>query len=145
MSNNVYIGIEDLAGNAFIEIIKRLSSEGKHVPSKIMLKFWVLEKYGESMTKHYHEKADKDSLNPVIVLDAIKTEYMFREFDDCFERAEPSVKGGGVVLKESCTLERLDERFRALYRPEELAWFYNKDAVDELYEIYTTGQNDEEA
>ena len=69
-----YIGIEDLAANALIEILTKNSE-------KRFVSYEELENYGAEVVKFLCEKGEK----AILILSRDCTEAMFRNYSDFFE------------------------------------------------------------
>lgn len=98
-----YIGIEDLAANALIELLK--TKEGDL--DQYAVTFRELEKYGMEVVKLLISQGEE----AILILSRENTNYMFYNYSDLFEETqieeEPAIK-----LKKGVTVFELIERFR---------------------------------
>lgn len=98
-----YIGIEDLAANALIELLK--TKEGDL--DQYAVTFRELEKYGMEVVKLLISRGEE----AILILSRENTNYMFYNYSDLFEETqieeEPAIK-----LKKGVTVFELIERFR---------------------------------
>lgn len=100
----VYIGIEDLAANALIEILNK--------NQKNFVTYAELEAYGAEVVSILNAQGEK----AVLVLSRENTNNMFRNYSDIFEELD-SENGLGIALKEGITIDTLIDKFRGY-----LAW-----------------------
>ena len=105
-----YIGIEDLAANALIEILTKNSE-------KRFVSYEELENYGAEVVKFLCEKGEK----AILILSRDCTEAMFRNYSDFFEEQQSNGKFG-ILLKEGISIESLEKYFRG---------YISLDVVDE--------------
>jgi len=96
-----YIGIEDLAANAIIEIL----GDKKKSDEKVIVNFAELEEYGAEVIKYLSQKGEK----AVLVLSRESTYGMFRDYSKYFKEAE---EGNAIELREGITVDDLITRFR---------------------------------
>lgn len=126
-----YIGIEDLAANAMIEILEKKQKDGKKMESVLSVTLKDLEEYGAEVVRYINQKSDERAL---LILSRASTEYMFRNYSDFFEavdEGEPAIK-----LREEKTVEDLKEKFRT-YKSLDLISAYMAEAtVEILYAKY---------
>lgn len=94
-----YIGIEDLAANALIEIMKKCDRKS--------ISYNELEQYGARVVQLLSEKGEK----AVLVLSRDNTHALFRDYSEFFEEIELEA-GLGIQLKENKTKEDLIIQFR---------------------------------
>lgn len=111
-----YIGIEDLAANALIEILSNeKTKDNKFVSYK------TLEEYGMEVIGLLTEQGE----NAILILSREETRKMFRDYSDIFE--EKCQNGEtGVVLKEGITIKELIFKFRCYLSLEVLLAFMNE-------------------
>ena len=96
-----YIGIEDLAANALIEI---LEMEDK-TPSQKSVTYAELEKYGTEVVRHLKKNGEK----AVIIFSRESTDVMLHNYSDFFEERE---NGTAIGLRKGKYVPDLIERFR---------------------------------
>ena len=116
----VYIGIEDLASNALIEIM----SENE---SKRFVSYIELESYGNEVVNFLTAKGEK----AVLILSRESTNAMFRNYSDIFKETVKSEQLG-IELKEGITVEALIRKFRGYLSWDVLLAFVNKKTVSKL-------------
>lgn len=96
-----YIGIEDLAANAMIEILE--TKDG--VLNQKTVTYAELEDYGAEVV-HYLEKKGEEA---VLILSRESTNLMLHNYADFFEENED---GTAIALREGKTVSDLIVRFR---------------------------------
>lgn len=96
-----YIGIEDLAANALIEI---LELEDKN-PELKSVTYAELEKYGTEVVRYLKKNGEK----AVLIFSRESTEVMLHNYSDFFEERE---NGTAIGLREGKCVPDLIERFR---------------------------------
>ena len=101
----VYIGIEDLAANALIEVMSKDET-------KRFVSYEELEIYGAEVVNFLNAKGEK----AVLILSRESTNTMFRNYSDIFEE-NISDEQLGIQLKTGITAEELIKKFRGY-----LAW-----------------------
>ena len=115
-----YIGIEDLAANALIEILKTKEGDLDRYP----VTFKELEKYGMEVVKLLISQGEE----AVLILSRENTNYMFYSYSDLFEetqvKEEPAIK-----LKKGVTVFDLIERFRTYLAFDVMMAFMNEKTV----------------
>lgn len=100
-----YIGIEDLAANALIEI---LQTKGTADSGRYPVTFQELEDYGAEVVKYLdREKGEK----ALLILSRAHTTNMFRNYSDFFEEVE-TPRGTAIILQKGKTVEDLINKFR---------------------------------
>lgn len=99
-----YIGIEDLAANALIEILKNKEEENI---SKYSISLAELENYGAQVIRHLNDKGEK----AILILSRESTSMMFRNYSDFFEEIDTE-EGIAISLKEGKTVSDLVMKFR---------------------------------
>jgi hypothetical protein len=114
-----YIGIEDLAANALIEVFK------KH--NKRFLSYDVIEKYGAKVVQLLIEKEEK----AVLILSRDNTNALFRNYSEYFKEVEQDNKIG-IALAEDKSIDDLIERFRGYLSLSVLLAFVDKCSVSLL-------------
>lgn len=115
-----YIGIEDLAANALIEVLRK--------SGKRFLTYFEIEKYGAEvvriLTVENHEKA-------VLILSRENTSALYRNYSEFFEEKEHN-GSLGIELKFGKELEDLIEQFRGYLSLELLMAFVNESSIQVL-------------
>ena len=97
-----YIGIEDLAANAMIEIMNEKKEEEQNFVS-----YNTLEKYGLAIVKLLSEQGEE----AVLILSREETRKMLRDYSDIFvECKQNGVEG--IMLRENVTIDDLIVKFR---------------------------------
>ncbi len=111
-----YIGIEDLAANALIEIMKK--------SDRTCITYSELEQYGAHVVQLLSEKGEK----AVLVLSRDDTNALFRDYSEFFEEVE--LKNGlGIRLKTGKRKEDLIIQFRGYLALDVLLAFVDKSSV----------------
>ena len=100
-----YIGIEDLAANALIEVLK--TKEENEQLSKYCVTFAELENYGTQVIRHLNAKGEK----AILILSRENTTMMFRNYSDFFEEVV-TPEGIAISLREGKTVSDLIDKFR---------------------------------
>ena len=94
-----YIGIEDLAANALIELMKS--------GNRNCITYDELERYGNCVVKVLSDKGEK----AVLILSRENTSALFRDYSDFF--CEKEVEGkAGIELRQGKSIEDLIIQFR---------------------------------
>lgn len=114
-----YIGIEDLAANALIEVLKK----GK----KRFLTYFEIESYGAQVIERLNEKDEK----AILVLSRESTNAFFRNYSDFFEEKEEN-GNLGIQLKTGKNLNDLIVQFRGYLALDLLLAFINERSVSAL-------------
>lgn len=96
-----YIGIEDLAANALIEILKTKEDN----LSQYTVTYAELEDYGAEVVHYLGKKGEK----AVLILSRESTSLMLHNYSDFFEEKEA---GTAIALREGKTVSDLIVRFR---------------------------------
>lgn len=117
-----YIGIEDLAANALIEIL----SNSKDVR---FVTYEQLEKYGSEVIRLLNQKGDE----AVLILSRDRTNDMFRSYSNFFEEVD-SENGLGIQLKDGITCNDLINQFRGYLALDVLFAFIDDQSVSILNE-----------
>lgn len=100
-----YIGIEDLAANALIEI---LQTKGTSESIQYPVTFKELEDYGAEVVRYLNQEKGEKAL---LILSRAHTTNMFRNYSDFFEEIE-TPRGTAIVLQKGKTVEDLIDKFR---------------------------------
>ena len=114
-----YIGIEDLAANALIEILSK--SERTFVTYK------ELEQYGQKVVQVLDQQGDK----AVLILSRESTIAMFRNYSDIFDETQDANELG-ITLRSGVTKDKLIEKFRGYPAWDVLLAFVNEESIKEL-------------
>lgn len=113
---SVYIGIEDLAANALIEMLNH--------DQKKFVSFQELESYGAFVVTKLKNNGEK----AILILSRASTEALFRNYSEFFQ--EESVDGNtGISLRDEVTVEDLERAFRGYLSLSVLKAFMAKDAI----------------
>lgn len=121
-----YIGIEDLAANALIEI---LNKEDKTACNQPVITLKELEKYGAEVVRYLNEQNGEKAL---LILSRASTQYMFRNYSDFFEEIETE-EGTAIALREGKTVEDLVQKFRTYMAIDLVNAFMSEKTVKVLY------------
>ena len=120
-----YIGIEDLAANALIEILKTKETEQmKHCCVTLA----ELEAYGNQVIQYLNERGE----TAVLILSRDNTSLMFRNYSDFFEEVETDA-GIAIALKEGKTVSDLVKKFRTYLALDLMMAFMNTETVRVLH------------
>ncbi len=119
-----YIGIEDLAANALIEILKTKEEENL---SQYSVTLAELEKYGAQVIRYLNEKGEK----AVLILSRENTTMMFRNYSDFFEEIETE-KGIAISLRKGKTVSDLVRKFRTYLALDVMMAFMDTETVQVL-------------
>lgn len=114
-----YIGIEDLAANALIEVMEKCD--------KRFLSYDVIEKYGSKVVQFLTSRNEK----AVLILSRDNTNALFRNYSDFFEEKEQDNEKG-IALVQDKKIEDLINRFRGYLSLSVLLAFVNEDPVSVL-------------
>lgn len=115
----VYIGIEDLAANALIEILTKTEKD--------FVSYKKLEAYGHEVVRILNAKNEK----AVLILSRDSTCDMFRSYSHIFK--ELSEKNElGVKLKDGISVDNLINTFRCYLSWDVLLAFVNKDSLAKI-------------
>ena len=120
-----YIGIEDLAANALIEILK---TKEETQTTECYVTLSELEAYGNRVVQYLNERGEK----AVLILSRENTSMMFRNYSDFFEEVETD-KGISIALKEGKTVSDLVEKFRTYLALDLMMAFMNTETVRVLH------------
>lgn len=126
-----YIGIEDLAANAMIEILEKKREEGIVEEKPLKVTLVDLEKYGAEVVRYINKETTEKAL---LILSRASTIYMFRNYSDFFEEVDNE---SAIELRKDKNVDDLKEKFRT-YKANDLINAYMAEAtVKILYEKYT--------
>lgn len=120
-----YIGIEDLAANALIEILK---TKENVQTEQCRVTLAELEAYGNQVIQYLNERGEK----AVLILSRENTSLMFRNYSDFFEEVETD-KGIAIALKEGKTVSDLVKKFRTYLALDLMMAFMNTETVRVLH------------
>lgn len=114
-----YIGIEDLAANAMIEMMKKGGQR--------FLTYSEIEMYGAEVVQILKDSGEK----AVLILSRENTDALFRNYSEFFEESE---RGGkrGIKLKENKKVEDLIKQFRGYLALDVLLAFMDQRSVQVL-------------
>ena len=101
-----YIGIEDLAANALIAIL-RAKGEPDDSQYRATVTLTELEKYGTAVIHYLNEEKSEKAL---LILSRASTTHMFRNYSDFFNEVETE-EGIAISLQEGKTVEDLVAKF----------------------------------
>lgn len=116
----VYIGIEDLAANALIELMSKNDNNR-------FVSYTELENYGAEVVKFLNAKGEK----AVLILSRESTSDMFRNYSDIFEEVLRN-EILGIELKTNITVNDLINKFRGYLAWDVLLAFINERTVAKL-------------
>ena len=119
-----YIGIEDLAANALIEILK---TKEKEQYSQCYVTLSELEAYGNQVIRYLNDKGEK----AILILSRKNTSMMFRNYSDFFEEVEMET-GIAISLKEGKTVLDLIKKFRTYLALDVMLAFMDAETVQVL-------------
>ena len=114
-----YIGIEDLAANALIEIMKKTDRR--------FLTYSEIESYGAEVVQLFKENGEK----AILILSRDNTDALFKNYSEFFEEREEDGKKG-ILLKEGKNVEDLIQHFRGYLALHVLLAFMNQRSVQIL-------------
>ena len=114
-----YIGIEDLAANALIEVMKKAD--------KRFLTYNEIESYGAEVVQILKESGEK----AVLILSRDNTEALYRNYSDFFEESEQNGKKG-ILLKTEKQIGDLIQHFRGYLALDVLLAFMNQRSIQVL-------------
>ena len=120
-----YIGIEDLAANALIEILK---TKENVQTEQCRVTLAELEAYGSQVIQYLNERGEQ----AVLILSRENTSLMFRNYSDFFEEVETD-KGIAIALKEGKTVSDLVKKFRTYLALDLMMAFMNTETVRVLH------------
>jgi len=115
-----FIGIEDLAANALIELLEKSGCR--------RVDFETLLKYGNAVTNVLRENGYEATL----LFSKEYTNELIRNYSDFFEIDHSDQKYDAIVLREEKTVEDLRNRFRAFLTLDYLLAFIDRKSLAEL-------------
>jgi len=116
-----FIGIEDLAANALIEILQNKKKNLNQYP----VSYAELENYGTEVVRYLTTKGEE----AVLIFSRESTNSMLRNYSDFFEETED---GTAITLREGKTVPDLVERFRTYLAFDVMMAFMAKQPVQVL-------------
>ena len=114
-----YIGIEDLAANALIEIMKKTDRR--------FLTYSEIESYEAEVVQILKENGEK----AVLILSRDNTDALFKNYSEFFEEREKDGKKG-ILLRKEKNIEDLIQHFRGYLALDVLLAFMNQRSVQAL-------------
>lgn len=121
-----YIGIEDLAANALIEILRMAEETGKSGSRFVTYK--EIESYGEAVLEVLRDEEKK----AVLILSRDCTDVFYRNYSDFFEEDVSGNGEPGIRLKEGKNRKDLISKFRSYLALDVLFAFVNEKPVSSL-------------
>lgn len=115
----IYIGIEDLAANALIELVEK--SEKREVL------FRQLDEYGARVIKYLNDKQE----HAVLVLSKERTNEFLHDYSDYFELFSSGIDEG-IRLKEDIPVRQLWKKFRGYLSVDVMLAFMDSASVNAL-------------
>ena len=115
----IYIGIEDLAANALIELVEK--SEKREVLFK------QLDEYGAKVIKYLNDKQEQ----AVLVLSKERTNEFLHDYSDYFELFSSGMDEG-IRLKEEISVNQLWKKFRGYLSVDVMLAFMDKVTISAL-------------
>ncbi len=116
-----YIGIEDLAANALIELLRKDSS-------KRFVTYSEIEKYGSVVVQILKDKGEK----AILILSRDSTDALFRNYSEFFKEGKNEHGIEGIQLRENKNVSDLIRQFRGYLALDVLLAFVNKKSVKAL-------------
>ena len=101
----MYIGIEDLAANALIWLLRMKQQSG----GQLFIRFSVLLDYGMAVIK----KLKKDGEEATLIYSRDATSLLFSDYSDFFEEATDADGWSGIKLRDNKTMTDLCLKFIA--------------------------------
>lgn len=127
-----YIGIEDLAANAMIEILEKKQQEQENIEGiNLSVSLIDLEDYGAEVVRYLNNETSEKAL---LILSRESTDYMFKNYSDFFEEDDNE---SAIKLREGKTVEDLKNKFRTYKAADLISAYMAKTTVKILYEKYT--------
>ena len=114
-----YIGIEDLAANALIEVLKK--------SQKRFITYNEIESYGSEVVQLLKESGEK----AVLILSRDNTNAFFRNYSEFFEESEQNGRKG-ILLKAEKQIDDLIKQFRGYLALDVLLAFMDQRSVQAL-------------
>lgn len=128
-----YIGIEDLAANAMIEILEKKQQEQENIEEiNLSVSLKDLEDYGAEVVRYLNNETSEKAL---LILSRESTDYMLKNYSDFFEEDDNE---SAIKLREGKTVEDLKNKFRTYKAADLISAYMAKTTVKILYEKYTT-------
>lgn len=119
-----YIGLEDLAANAFIELLKKKTNQD----DEICISLSVLEEYGTAVANFMQKKKNE---KVIMMLSRNLTTRVFNVYHEFFKEVT-SQNGTLIALQKDKTQRDLIETFRGYLPIDLLVAFTDKETVDAL-------------
>lgn len=127
-----YIGIEDLAANAMIEILEKKQQEQENIEGiNLSVSLKDLEDYGAEVVRYLNNETSEKA---ILILSRESTDYMFKNYSDFFEEDDNE---SAIKLREGKTVEDLKNKFRTYKAADLISAYMAKTTVKILYEKYT--------
>ena len=120
----IRIGVEDLAANALIELMKK-SEENRFVSYSMM------EAYGLAVAEILEDEGEK----VIMIVSRADTDAMLWNYSDFFIEEEHDGEKG-ILLRDGKTIDDLRKRFRGYLGMEALLAFVNENSVRLLRVAY---------
>lgn len=114
-----YIGIEDLAANALIEVLNK--------EEKRFLTYTEIEEYGNRVIQYLSDQNEK----AVLILSRESTNALFADYSEYFIEAEVD-SCIGIELKKDVSVETLIDKFRGYLSLDVLQAFVDKTTLEAL-------------
>lgn len=118
-----YIGIEDLAANALITVLRE--DQGQTFVS-----YQQIESYGNKVIQVLKNNGNK----AVLILSRNHTEAMFRDYSHFFEESD-HLGSKGIQLKKGIEVDNLVETFRGYLALDLLLAFVDEESISALKEV----------
>lgn len=116
-----YIGIEDLAANALIELLR--TDETKR-----FVTYGEVEEYGNAVVRVLQKQGEK----AVLILSRNNTDTFFRDYSEFFEEHKGENGALGIRLRDEKKITDLIQQFRGYLALDVLLAFVNHESVDVL-------------
>lgn len=126
-----YIGIEDLAANAMIEILEKKHKDGYNTDAPLSVTLRDLEEYGAEVVRYINQQTEEKAL---LILSRTSTMYMFRNYSEFFEESDE--EESAIRLREGKTVEDLKLKFRTYKAFDLINAYMAESTVKILYEKY---------
>lgn len=126
-----YIGIEDLAANAMIEILEKKRKDGYDTDAPLSVTLRDLEEYGAEVVRYINQQTEEKAL---LILSRTSTMYMFRNYSEFFEESDE--EESAIRLREGKTVEDLKLKFRTYKAFDLINAYMAESTVKILYEKY---------
>lgn len=126
-----YIGLEDLAANAMIEILEKKQQEQEDIKEiKLSVSLKDLEYYGAEVVKYLNNKTSEKAF---LILSRASTDHMLKNYSDFFKENDDE---SAIELREGKTVEDLKNKFRTYKAADLISAYMAKTTVKMLYEKY---------